>query len=285
MSREELSRYFIASGCPIATTTLYRCVHLQEQLQSLGYAAEVAEWFEEAKMNPEKALDHDVIVLYRLPLCSKLEKLVQDARELGKPVIFDTDDLIFEPELTAWQRAVRNLTPADQNQHLEWVRRYLATLLACDAAIVATPLLAELVRRRGKKAFVHRNALGREMLELADRLYLQRRDRRIDGKIVIGYGSGTPTHGVDFQETTAALISVLQQFPQLELWIAGPLALPPALENFGARLRRFPLMNWRGWFDLMSQFDIALAPLRWATSFAAPKARSSLSRLGWPACQ
>src|SRR5882762_9915070 len=137
-------RYFIASGCPIATTTLYRCVHLEEQLQALGHDAIVLDWFDETRIDPEEALAYDVIVLYRLPMTQPLERLINQARQSGKPVIFDTDDLIFEPEMMAWHRAIKNLSPTDQTQHLEGVRRYLMTLLACDAVIVATPLLAEL---------------------------------------------------------------------------------------------------------------------------------------------
>ena len=48
-------RFFLASGCPIATTTRYRCLHLGEQLQALGHEAEVAEWFEEAPAAPVAA--------------------------------------------------------------------------------------------------------------------------------------------------------------------------------------------------------------------------------------
>jgi hypothetical protein len=50
--------------------------------------------------------------------------------------------------------------------------------------------LAELADKREKAAFVHRNALGNEMLNLADELYHERRMRALDSKVVIGYGSG-----------------------------------------------------------------------------------------------
>ena len=126
---------------------------------------------------PTEALTYDVIILYRLPMGPALEGLINQARQLNKPVIFDTDDLIFEPEMTAWHRAVKSLSPADQVQHLDGVRRYLLTLLACDVVTVATPFLAELADKREKAAFVHRNALGNEMLNLADELYHERRMR------------------------------------------------------------------------------------------------------------
>ncbi len=274
------TRYFIASGCPIATTTLYRCVHLQEQLQLLGHHVDVIEWFDEAKIDSSATLNYEVLVLYRLAMCPALRRVIEQACELGQHVIFDSDDLIFEPDLIDQHRAVRNLTQSEQKLHAEGVQRYLMTLQACDAVIVATPLLAEFSRRRGKQTFVHRNALGSEMLRLADCLRERRRKRPPNERVVIGYGSGTATHDVDFQEATAALVRVLDSFPQVELWIAGPLALPRCLETFAERVRRFPMTDWRGWFELLSEIDIAIAPLELNNIFCRAKSEIKFLEAG-----
>lgn len=273
------TRFFLASGCPIATTSLYRCTHLSEQLQSLGHQTSVDDWFDESRIQVEAALDHDVIVLYRLPMSNPIRYLIQKARNAGKPVIFDTDDLIFEPELTGWHRAVRNLSQADQVQHLDGVRHYLMTLMAADAVTVATPVLAELARKRGKLALVHRNALGNEMQELADRLSAERVPHETE-RIVVGYGSGTATHDVDFQEAALALQQVLERFPQMELWIAGPLNLPSSLGRFGDRVRRFPLSDWQDWFRLTAKMDLALAPIEMDNIFCQAKSEIKFVEAG-----
>jgi glycosyltransferase involved in cell wall biosynthesis len=273
------TRFFVASGCPIVTTSLYRCTHLSEQLQSLGLQTSMEEWFDESRIQIDAALDHDVIVLYRLPMSDPIRQLIQKARTAGKPVIFDTDDLIFEPELTVWHRAVRSLSRTDQAQHLDGVRRYLMTLMAADAVTVATPVLAELARKRGKLALVHRNALGYEMQELADRLSAERVSHETE-RIVVGYGSGTATHDVDFQEAAVALQRVLQRYPQMELWIAGPLNLPSSLGRFGDRVRRFPLSDWRDWFRLMAKVDLALAPLEMDNVFCQAKSEIKFVEAG-----
>lgn len=274
------ARYFIASGCPIATTSLYRCVHLQEQLQALGHKAEVVDWFNPAKINPAQALAYDVIVLYRLPMCPTLGSLIDQAHQLGKPVIFDTDDLVFEPELVAWHRAVKKLSPSEQVQHLDGVRGYLMTLLACDAVTVATPPLAELATKRGKHAFVHRNALGNEMQELADQLHEQRKSRLVNSKIIVGYGSGTATHEIDFLEAAGALETILTRYPQIELWIVGPLELPHRLQRFGTRIQRHPLRSWQDWFRLMAKMDLVLAPLELDNIFCRAKSEIKFVEAG-----
>lgn len=202
------------------------------------------------------------------------------ARAQKKPLIFDTDDLIFEPDLLDQHRAVRNLTPAEQELHAEGVRGYLATLHTCDITVTATPLLAELARRRARPAYVHRNALGHEMLAHANELYGGCEERERSDRVVIGYGSGTATHDIDFQEASGALVHVLDRFREVELWIAGPLTLPARLESFGERVRRFPLTDWRGWFELASQMDIALAPLELNNVFCRAKSEIKFVEAG-----
>ncbi len=268
---------FIASGCQIATTHLYRCLHLEDQLRALGHRARVADWREEAKIKVDDALACDLIFLYRLPMSAPLRALIETARALKKPVIFDTDDLIFEPELIDQHRAVRNLSPDDQQLHAAGMRRYLETLEACDTVVTATPLLAEFARRRAKPAYVHRNSLGREMSALAKRLRGRRGKREA---VVIGYGSGTATHDVDFAEAAGALEQILERFSQVELWIAGPLELPPSLAQMAKRVRRFPLTDWREWFALLSQMDIALAPLERGNVFCRAKSEIKFVEAG-----
>ena len=264
-------RFFIASGCPIATTTLYRCVHLAEQLRALGHEAEIVDWFDETQIDPTRAAGYDAILLYRLPMSPSLAQVIETAHQTATPVIFDTDDLIFEPDLVHAQRGVTRLSSNEQEQHTAGVRRYLQTLQACDAVTTATPFLAERATRRGQRAFVHRNALGHEMLALADRLRPRRLTKQTADKAVIGYGSGTPTHDVDFAEAASSLCAILNQFPNTELWIVGPVVIASELETFGERVRRFPLTDWPDWFERASQFDIALAPLELENVFCRAK--------------
>ncbi len=117
---------------------------------------------------------------------------------------------------------------------------------------------------------------GEEMIEFAGQL----RPRPVDGKIVIGYGSGTPTHDVDFEQAAGALAQVLSQHTEVELWLAGPLTLPPVLGPFEYRIRRFPLTDWRGWFELMGRMDIALAPLERDNVFCRAKSEVKFLEAG-----
>ena len=268
MSRPKI---LIASGCPHCTTTQYRCVHLKEQLAALGYSATVQEWFEPGRKNIREILLYDLIVLHRVALDLELEQLIREARHLNKKVVFDVDDLVFEPSLTEWHRGVALLPEEQKGAYHDGVLRYLATLEASDYVITATPFLAELVQRRGKVVFVHRNALGSEMKDLSDQLIKARKEKPPNRRVIIGYGSGTPTHDLDFQEAVPALIHVMSRYPQVELWVVGPVQLPREFGIFGQRVRSFALRDWKGWFEIASRFDVNLAPLEMGNLFCRAK--------------
>ena len=217
------------------------------------------------------------------PMCANgltHSTLIDHARSQGKPVIFDTDDLVFEPRMTGWHRGVERLSPAEQELYVDGVQRYLATLEASDYVTVTTPFLAGLVQRRGKPVFVHRNALGHDMSALADALYAGRGQRPAGDRVVIGYGSGTPTHDYDFAEAAPAVAEILSRYPAAELWLVGPLELPPVLNVFASRVRRYPLMGWQDWFGLASHFDINLAPLETGNLFCRAKSEIKFVEAG-----
>ena len=264
-------RVLIAAGCPHATVTQYRCVHLQEQLEAGGAQVDLRDWTDSAALDGEQPLPYDVLVLQRVAMSAPLRRLIERVRGAGGRVLFDTDDLVFEPELAHWHRGVANLPAGEQAIYVDGVRRYRTTLDAADAVLAASPLLAELAGRHGMPAFVHRNALGTEMMALATQLYNQRATRPGNGPVVIGYGSGTATHDVDFDQAVPALVDIMTDYPEVELWLAGPLALPPSLSSIGTRVRRFPLLDWRRWFELLAQVDINLAPLEPGNVFCRAK--------------
>jgi glycosyltransferase involved in cell wall biosynthesis len=272
----------ILAGCPHATVTLYRCVHLQEQLAALGIQATVQEWHDQP-LPTTTGISYDLLVLQRVAMTANLRAWIDAMQRAGKPVIFDADDLVFEPAMTGWHRGTARLTSLERTQYDDGVVRTLATLEAADFVLTASDLLAELAERRGKRAFVHRNAVGQAMQAVGDRLWAGRQSAPspdATSRVVIGYGSGTPTHDADFAVVVPALLDLLARYPQVELWLVGPLEVPPALATFGARIRRYPLMAWQPYLELASHFDIALAPLESENLFCRAKSEIKFVEAG-----
>lgn len=286
MANHHFSTALILAGCLHATVKLYRCTHLQEQLARLGIAAEVQEWHDQP-LAAEVTERFDLLILQRTVMSANLRRLIEAMQRRGKLVIFDTDDLVFEPAMSRWHRGVARLSPIDQELYQEGVALTLATLQASDLVLTASPFLAEVAQRRGKPAFVHRNAVGDEMQQVGDHWYAARqaaqaqRDLRwTQPKVILGYGSGTPTHDVDFAEAAPALLDLLARFPQVELWLFGPLELPASFESLQARIRRHGLYQWQRYLELASQIDIALAPLERGNLFCRAKSEIKFVEAG-----
>jgi glycosyltransferase involved in cell wall biosynthesis len=245
----------------------YRVFHRRELLELAGEACRVVGCSQlECAFDSRPALgalveEADIVVLHRTPHGDVISDLLSEVAEQGKPAVFDVDDLVFEPRMTPFHRAVRLLSPADQELYHSGVRRYLQTILLCDYFVGATDYLAELARGHGRIAYVDRNSLSlRFIAEAAD---ARRRNHEASrfASLVIGYSSGTHTHDQDFLEAADALIEVLEAYPHVGLSIVGPLQLDARFSAFGDRIEQIPLVDWDRVPHVITRWDINLAPL------------------------
>ncbi len=246
----------------------FRCHHVREQLQLFGMGCEVRHITDPQVM----ALlpQYKLIILHRVAHDQWVEHLIATAHDAyGTTVVFDIDDLVFQPELDVWIHALQTMPPGDQALFREGMRRYRRTLELCDGVLAATEAIAEAARCMGKPAWVHRNALSLEMLVLSEQAYHQRVPA--EGKVVIGYASGTRTHSRDFAEAESALERILQTYPQTELWIIGHLDLDRRWDQWARRIKQVPFMPWRQLPRTLASLDINLAPLEMNNPFCASK--------------
>jgi glycosyltransferase involved in cell wall biosynthesis len=258
------------TGCDKGGAHRYRCHHPHEQLALHGIAGEVLDYYRDAP-TPSAVASADVIVLHRVAWEGRVEEIVNAARAARRLVVFDTDDLVFEPGLTSWVRVLPTLPPREVEEYHDGVRRYLLTLEAADCVMTSTPVLAEFAERRGKRAFVHRNALCAEQIALGERWWQDRQSRETSAQVTIGYFSGTNTHDRDFQEAAPALALLLGEHPGVILRIGGYLNLPPELAEWVHRIDRVPYVDWRQLPELLSAVDINVAPLEEGNPYCRAK--------------
>ncbi len=269
------SVYFL-SGCRAGTTFEYRVLQKQEQLSAYGIHSLARQDLSERGRLLREAAAHDLLYLYRVPYSSLIEALIEQARGRGISVVFDTDDLVFEPDLVHHVDPVRAMSHEDAALYYQGVWRYRRALLASDAVVTATRYLADRARALGKPAFVHRNGLSRDMIAQAAEL-VQRGSGSARDRVVVGYGSGTATHRKDLAEAAGALAELMARHPQVELHVVGalhpddPLPLPDALNPFADRVRHRPGVPWPEWLALQHSFDVNLAPLESGNPFCDAK--------------
>ena len=246
------------SGRPGATRR-YRCDHQAEQLSLLGAAVDVA-GLEDGY--PGEALDaYRLVVLHRVPLDAEIDRFVENARHRGRSIVFDTDDLIFDPEAEPYvpQSARRD----------DGLRRHAEVLRLSDAAIVSTEPLRRSATAFRDRVVVTPNVVSVEMVARAD-LARARRPPDPDGgrPLVVAYLSGTPTHDRDFLEAADGVLWALRTYPAVSLLVVGPLDLDTRFAEFGERIERIPVQPWQELPELLARVDINLAPLEAGNPFS-----------------
>jgi O-antigen biosynthesis protein len=238
--------------------TRYRCDHQAEELNLLGASCDVAQFDD---VNHTEALErYEGFVLHRLRWSEGLASFLEGARAAGKLVVFDSDDLIFEPDHIDH---FAFLDDAPDEARTSWIRkleRYRKTLRACDRAIVSTEPLAAYTREVITRVAVVFNAVSAEMVRQADDA-LARAQQRANGEVTIAYLSGTRTHDRDFLVAADAVLWALETYPGVRLLLVGPLGLDPRFERFATRVQKMAEQPWQRLPEIIAGIDVNLAPL------------------------
>jgi O-antigen biosynthesis protein len=235
----------------------YRCEHQAEQLQLLGKSAEVMHL---ENVDLAAMVDHyDSFVLNRVSWSDDVAVFVDRAAACGKRVVFDTDDLVFEPDLGRYL-AFMDKWP-EESRRAEWGRMdaYRRTLEGCGRATVSTEPLAEAARKRVPEVEVVYNVVSAEMIRLADAALASSNAR--GDEVTVAYLSGTGTHDRDFLEAADAVLAALDRFPHVRFLAVGKLQLDDRFARFGSRVTKLPLQPWQSLPEILSGIDVNLAPL------------------------
>src|SRR4030095_9710560 len=168
-----------------------------------------------------------VLVIHRAPWDERVAALTDAARAGGIRLLYDIDDLVFEPIAMPWVRALSRLTDSEIDLYEDGVRRYLRTLKACDGVLTTTRALARVAAAEGLPAFVHRNGLDQRSLDTAR---AARQARLRQEETVLYYGPGTATHDVDFQACGPAIERLIHKYSSLHLVAQGDVHLGYGLD-------------------------------------------------------
>lgn len=246
--------------------TRYRSEQGAEELRLLGVACDVVQ---AGRVDLAAAADrYETFVLNRVEWSDELERFVQRARARGRALVFDTDDLIFEPHLVGHLAAFDGWSEQERSGEADRLARYRETLRACDAAIVTTKPLAGFADRHVARVDVVPNAVSGEMVRLSDR---ERRRQSSRDVVTIAYLSGTRSHNRDFLQAADAVLSALETYPNTRFLAVGKLDLDERFASWGERVERIPLTPWRALPKLLGRVDVNLAPLEPGNPFTECK--------------
>jgi glycosyltransferase involved in cell wall biosynthesis len=264
-----------------AASEQYRVHNVAEQLDLAGVPHK-ALTIQQLHDSPEKGNrlfdESTLIIFHRVAYDSLLDRLCTRARKRGTTLVYETDDLIFFPNIDpCWIDGLRYLDHTEVSRYYEGVERYKRMLELCDAGLFSTGFLASIARKMGvRRTWVLRNALGNVFMDASERVCDERKHHHGNARVRLGYCSGTKTHNRDFTVFAPTLLRLMEDDPRLDLEILGHLELPAQFQHFGARVRQHKPVSWEHYLrvyvpQFLSAFDINLAPLEFRNPFCRAK--------------
>lgn len=260
---------------PNTSTFRYRAYNMAQVLNSQAGNRYAASWFFRPDLGSEReiAARADMLVVCRSGYEHRLVRLMDLFSRLGKPVLFDIDDLVFDTRYVHLLISALGLNKDDPRVWDDWfglAARMGATLSRCDGAITTNDVLAGHLREiSGRPVAVVPNFMNREQLDISDRLWAAKEASgfAVDGHPTLGYFSGTPSHQLDYAIAEPAIARLMERQSALRLMLVGFIAPGPALGRFSDRILRLPFTDWVNLQRAIATVEVNLMPLQ-ASAFA-----------------
>ncbi|MBC5764759.1 glycosyltransferase [Ramlibacter albus] len=252
------------------STFRYRVYNMAQVLNAGDDEVSAGYFFLDDLRRIDEILDlADMLVVCRTRYDHRVSHLIQRFQGRGKPVLFDTDDLVFDIEQAHLLMATLDVEfdiPSVWEYWFAYIGRLGATLKMCDGAVTTNDFLAQRIRDFADVPVnVVPNFMNREQLELSDRVFQAKQGRRPDANEVIhfGYFSGSPSHNHDFGLIAPALEAALEEDERLGVVVVGYIEAGPKLLKFGPkRVTRFPFVDYVNLQRLIGSVEFNVMPLQ-----------------------
>ncbi|NTW15209.1 MAG: glycosyltransferase family 4 protein [Candidatus Moranbacteria bacterium] len=271
---------FVTGG--VGDSARYRTRHVGEGLLRNGISSSVT-----VQDNPLLASYADkfsVFVLHRVLFTPSVAKLVGRVKAQGKAIVFDTDDLVFDPKYLEHMDYWRVMNALERKLYEHGVGGEILADPYVTVATASTSFIADKLREYGKTVYVVPNRLPDSDLEVIGTLLPERRARigaaRKTDTVTLSYFSGSLGHDKDFATVTEPLLSLLSRYPQLRLLLVGPLSIDPRFDAFSDRIERMHYVPREKHFGNIARSDIVIAPLEIGNPFCEGKSELKFFEAG-----
>lgn len=279
---------FIDGGA-LGDSALYRSHHQAEELEKHGFRCGIV-----AQDNAwllSSVNKYGIFIIRRVLYNSKIKKFIEEIKKRSKEIIFDTDDLVFDPKYLKSMDSYQKMNRLEKMLYENGVGGEILRDPYVKTCVTTTSYLAKILEGYDKKVFIVPNKLSNRDLEIAENI-IKHKTYNIKQKtecsmlhvpcsmIKIGYFSGTLSHNKDFATITDALMRVMEKYPQAELFLAGPLDVENSLNKFKGRINQIPRVSREKYFGNIAQVDINLAPLEMGNPFCEAKSELKFFEAG-----
>ena len=266
---------FISGG--VGDSVRYRCEHVAEELRLQGLRTSIT--IQDNPFLASYAEKFNIFVFHRVLYTGHAEELIKRAKTLNKEIIFETDDLVYDPQYIIRTEYFEKMNTFERKLYEHGVGGEILADPYVKMATTTTRFLAEKLRAEGKQVFIVPNKLSQSDVALAE-MALRERPTHDTQCVRIGYMSGTASHNTDFTTITEALLRLFATYKEMCLVIAGPLLLDPAFEPYADRIERVPFMPRKRLFTHIASLDINLAPLELDNPFCESKSELKFFEAG-----
>jgi glycosyltransferase involved in cell wall biosynthesis len=289
---------FITGG--VGDSALYRAHHVAEELELQGLTTGIT--VQDNPLLPSYADKFSIFIFHRVLLTPSVAKLIARIKLQNKEIIFETDDLVFDPQYLQYMDYFQKMNSLEKKLYEHGVGGEILSDPYVQVCTTTTTFLAEKLRERGKRVFIVPNKLTMEDVAAVGHIAnkksfhcagtkviphdkggfprLTRKDIFKGDTIKLGYFSGTISHNKDFATITEALLIVLAQYPQVKLFLVGPLETESALNVFADRIEQLPYAARAQHFANVASVDINLAPLEIGNPFCESKSELKFFEAG-----
>ncbi len=263
---------FISGG--VGDSARYRTTHVAEELRLRGFRTSVT-----VQDNPRLisyAGEFQIFILHRVLMTPTIARLIARLKEAGKTIIFETDDLVYDPAFLVHMDYWHQMNALERKLYEHGVGGEILADPYVTVATTTTGFLADKLREKGKTVYLVPNRLSAEDVEWSHAVS----PRTPDGAVRVGYLSGTPSHNKDFATITDALITLFEKYPAMRLVLAGPLDTEDRLQAYADRIDQVPFVPRARLFGNIASLDINLAPLEIGNPFCESKSELKFFEAG-----
>jgi len=264
----------------VGDSAFYRAFNHAEELNIHGIKTSVV-----MQDNPflDKYVDKcKVFIFQRTLVTPSLKKVIKKIKNQKKEIIFETDDLVFNPKYIKQTDLYKNkMNSAEKLQYKNGVGGEIVRDSYTKVCTTPTTYLGEKLKKYGKKVFIVKNKFSNHELELTENILNNLPKEKDDpGVVRIGYFSGTSSHNKDFASIKDALMEILDRNKNVKLFLAGPLDVDNKLNKYKNRIVVMPFVPRDKYYENIWKVDINIAPLVLGDPFCESKSEIKFSETG-----
>lgn len=266
---------FVTGG--VGDSALFRTVHYAEELENNGFKC--SSTIQDNPFLPSYADKFKIFIFHRTLFTKKIGELVEKIKKQNKEIIFETDDLVFDSKYFSGLDYVKNINVLERKQYERGVGEEILQDPYVKVCTTTTSFIAEKLREYSKKVFIVPNKLSKSDIEIAEKI-VESKVHKVEKSISLGYFSGTISHNKDFATITDALLKIMEKYPQVELFLVGPLDIENKLNIFKDRIKQLPYVPRKKHFENIANVDINLASLEISNPFCEAKSELKFFEAG-----